>query len=218
MVSDVMTINQEATVFVVDDDPAIRKSLRWLIESVGLKVQTHELASEFLESYSPDSPGCLVLDVRIPGMSGLELQEKLRERGYDIPVIIVSGYGDVPMAVRAMKAGAVDFLEKPVSDQVLLDYIQKGIEQDIKNKQARLQNKELIERKDSLTRREREVMKYVVAGLSSREIADKLSVSFKTVEAHRAKIMKKMQVKSVPKLIQMDLLIQGSTTTAPQRF
>lgn len=217
MVSDVMTINQEATVFVVDDDPAIRKSLRWLIESVGLKVQTHELANEFLESYSPDSPGCLVLDVRIPGMSGLELQEKLRERGYDIPVIIVSGYGDVPMAVRAMKAGAIDFLEKPVSDQVLLDYIQKGIAQDIKNKQARLQNKELIERKDSLTRREREVMEYVVAGFSSREIAEKLNVSFKTVEAHRAKIMKKMQVKSVPKLIQMDLQIQGTTSTESHR-
>ncbi|WP_417389717.1 response regulator transcription factor [Gimesia sp.] len=203
-----MTIQQEATVFVVDDDPAIRKSLRWLIESVGLKVQTHELASEFLESYSPEFPGCLVLDVRIPGMSGLELQEKLRERGYDIPVIIVSGYGDVPMAVRAMKAGAIDFLEKPVSDQVLLDYIQKGIETDIRNKQNRVQNQDLMERKETLTRREREVMEYVVVGFSSREIAEKLNVSFKTVEAHRAKIMKKMQAKSVPKLIQMDLQIK----------
>ncbi|MFI4849998.1 MAG: response regulator transcription factor [Gimesia chilikensis] len=212
-----MTIQQEATVFVVDDDPAIRKSLRWLIESVGLKVQTHELASEFLESYSPDHPGCLVLDVRIPGMSGLELQEKLRERGYDIPVIIVSGYGDVPMAVRAMKAGAVDFLEKPVSDQVLLDYIQKGIERDIQNKANREQNKELVERKATLTRRENEVMKYVVSGFSSREIAEKLNVSFKTVEAHRAKIMKKMQAKSVPKLIQMELQIQGSPTPSQER-
>ncbi|MEQ8856544.1 response regulator transcription factor [Gimesia sp.] len=212
-----MTTQQEATVFVVDDDPAIRKSLRWLIESVGLKVQTHELASEFLESYSPDHPGCLVLDVRIPGMSGLELQEKLRERGYDIPVIIVSGYGDVPMAVRAMKAGAVDFLEKPVSDQVLLDYIQKGIERDIQNKANREQNKELVERKATLTRRENEVMKYVVSGFSSREIAEKLNVSFKTVEAHRAKIMKKMQAKSVPKLIQMELQIQGSPTPTQER-
>ncbi len=217
VVAEAMTIQQEATVFVVDDDPAIRKSLRWLIESVGLKVQTHELASEFLESYSPDHPGCLVLDVRIPGMSGLELQEKLRERGYDIPVIIVSGYGDVPMAVRAMKAGAVDFLEKPVSDQVLLDYIQKGIERDIKNKANREQNKELVERKATLTRRENEVMKYVVSGFSSREIAEKLNVSFKTVEAHRAKIMKKMQAKSVPKLIQMELQIQGSPTPTQER-
>ncbi len=208
MLSENMTIQQEATVFVVDDDPAIRKSLRWLIESVGLKVQTHELASEFLESYSPEIPGCLVLDIRIPGMSGLELQEKLRERGYDIPVIIVSGYGDVPMAVRAMKAGAIDFLEKPVSDQVLLDYIQKGIETDIKNKQNRIQNQDLMERKELLTRREREVMEYVVAGFSSREIAGTLNVSFKTVEAHRAKIMKKMQARSVPKLIQMDLQIK----------
>lgn len=217
VVAEAMTIQQEATVFVVDDDPAIRKSLRWLIESVGLKVQTHELASEFLESYSPDHPGCLVLDVRIPGMSGLELQEKLRERGYDIPVIIVSGYGDVPMAVRAMKAGAVDFLEKPVSDQVLLDYIQKGIERDIKNKANREHNKELVERKATLTRRENEVMKYVVSGFSSREIAEKLNVSFKTVEAHRAKIMKKMQAKSVPKLIQMELQIQGSPTPSQER-
>ena len=208
MLSENMTIQQEATVFVVDDDPAIRKSLRWLIESVGLKVQTHELASEFLESYSPEILGCLVLDIRIPGMSGLELQEKLRERGYDIPVIIVSGYGDVPMAVRAMKAGAIDFLEKPVSDQVLLDYIQKGIETDIKNKQNRIQNQDLMERKELLTRREREVMEYVVAGFSSREIAGTLNVSFKTVEAHRAKIMKKMQARSVPKLIQMDLQIK----------
>ncbi|MFK7777718.1 MAG: response regulator transcription factor [Gimesia sp.] len=210
-----MVIQQEATVFVVDDDPAIRKSLRWLIESVGLKVETFELASDFLQKYLPDSPGCLVLDVRIPGMSGLELQEKLRERGYDIPVIIVSGYGDVPMAVRAMKAGAVDFLEKPVSDQVLLDYIQKSIERDIKSKQNRLQNKELIERKASLTRREHEVMEHVVSGLSSREIAGLLNVSFKTVEAHRAKIMKKMQVKSVPKLIQMDLQIKGPYVPIP---
>lgn len=217
VVAEAMTIQQEATVFVVDDDPAIRKSLRWLIESVGLKVQTHELASEFLESYSPDHPGCLVLDVRIPGMSGLELQEKLRERGYDIPVIIVSGYGDVPMAVRAMKAGAVDFLEKPVSDQVLLDYIQKGIARDIQNKANREQNKELVERKATLTRRENEVMKYVVSGFSSREIAEKLNVSFKTVEAHRAKIMKKMQAKSVPKLIQMELQIQGSPTPTQER-
>ena len=217
VVAEAMTIQQEATVFVVDDDPAIRKSLRWLIESVGLKVQTHELASEFLESYSPDHPGCLVLDVRIPGMSGLELQEKLRERGYDIPVIIVAGYGDVPRAVRAMKAGAVDFLEKPVSDQVLLDYIQKGIERDIQNKANREQNKELVERKATLTRRENEVMKYVVSGFSSREIAEKLNVSFKTVEAHRAKIMKKMQAKSVPKLIQMELQIQGSPTPTQER-
>jgi len=210
-----MVIQQEATVFIVDDDPAIRKSLRWLIESVGLKVETFELANDFLQNYLPEIPGCLVLDVRIPGMSGLELQEKLRERGYDIPVIIVSGYGDVPMAVRAMKAGAIDFLEKPVSDQVLLDYIQKGIERDIQSKQNRLQNKELVERKNSLTRRELEVMDHVVTGLSSREIADLLHVSFKTVEAHRAKIMKKMIVKSVPKLIQMDLQIKGHYALKP---
>lgn len=212
------TTQQEPTVFVVDDDPAIRKSLRWLIESVGLKVQTHELASEFLESYIPDVPGCLVLDVRIPGMSGLDLQERLRERGHDIPVIIVSGYGDVPMAVRAMKAGAIDFLEKPVSDQVLLDYIQKGIERDIRNKQNLVQNKELIERKNSLTRREREVMGHVVSGQSSREIAELLNVSFKTVEAHRAKIMKKMKAKSVPKLIQMDLQIRGDSSQAVKSY
>lgn len=194
-----------ATVFVVDDDPAIRKSLRWLIESVGLKVRTHASAQEFLTAFDPLASGCLVLDVRMPGLSGLELQERLRELGSELPIIVVTAYGDVPMAVRAMKSGAIHFFEKPVSDQVLLDYIQKAIAEDLRRRQGRAEQQEVTQRVDRLTQREREVMEMVVAGLSSKEIGQKLGVSFKTVEAHRAKIMKKMEADSIPHLIRLHL-------------
>lgn len=198
-------MRQQPTVHIVDDDPAIRKSLRWLIESIGLPVVLHPSAQAFLDAYDPSVPGCVVLDVRMPGMSGLDLQEKLRELELEIPVIIVTGYGDVPMAVRAMKAGAVDFIEKPVSDQVLLDHIQRAIAADLDNHQRRARSAEVLQRVEKLTRRERQVMALVIAGKSSREIAEELGVSFKTVEAHRAKIMKKMEAKSVPHLIRMSM-------------
>lgn len=194
-----------ATVFVVDDDPAIRKSLRWLIESVGLKVRTHASAQEFLTAFDAQASGCLVLDVRMPGLSGLELQERLRELGSELPIIVVTAYGDVPMAVRAMKSGAIHFFEKPVSDQVLLDYIQKAIAEDLRRRQGRAEQQEVAQRIERLTQREREVMEMVVAGLSSKEIGQKLGVSFKTVEAHRAKIMKKMEANSIPHLIRLHL-------------
>ena len=194
-----------ATVFVVDDDPALRRSMRWLIESVGLRVQTFASAKMFLEMYDASVPGCVVLDVRMPGMSGLELQEQLRERQIDIPVIIVTGYGDVPMAVRAMKGGAVDFIEKPASDQVLLDHIHQAISRDAQNFRARIAAREIKKRSQTLTNRERQVMEMVVAGLSSKEIAAQLAISFKTVEAHRANIMKKMEATSVAHLIRMNL-------------
>ncbi len=203
-------MGEEPTVFVVDDDRAVRKSLRWLIESVELNVETFESAQEFLEKYEPHRPGCVVLDVRMPGMSGLELQDHLRTHGIDIPVIIITGYGDVPMAVRAMKAGALDFIEKPVCDQVLLEHIHDALEVDQKRRQVRTNSREVTERLQSLTRREAEVMQFVVAGMSSKEIAKKLDVSFKTIEAHRAKIMKKMDAKSVPHLIHMNLLTRES--------
>lgn len=196
----------EPTVFIVDDDPAIRKSLRWLIESVGLDVEAFASAQEFLAAYTADRPGCLVLDVRMRGMSGLELQDVLRERGCTIPVIIVTGYGDVPMAVRAMKAGAVYFIEKPVSDQVLLEQIERAIIEDARTRRGRSERRMIHQRIESLTPREREVLKLVVAGRSSREIADDLGVSPKTVDAHRAKIMQKMHARSVPHLIRMSLI------------
>ena len=198
-------MNEEPTVFVVDDDEAIRKSLRWLIESVDLKVQTFESAQEFLEAYDPDVPGCLVLDVRMKGMSGLDLQEKLVEDDIRIPVIILTGHGDVPMAVRAMKGGAVDFLQKPVSDQVLLDHIQHALQEDSKGRESRAEDMLIQKRVEQLTKREKQVMQHVVNGMSSKEIASELGVSFKTIEAHRAKIMKKMKAKSVPHLIRMSL-------------
>jgi FixJ family two-component response regulator len=204
-------MSDDPTVFVVDDDRAVRKSLRWLLESVDLKVETFESAREFLEKYEPHRPGCVVLDVRMPGMSGLELQDHLRSAGIDIPVIIITGYGDIPMAVRAMKAGAIDFIEKPVCDQVLLEHIHDALEVDQKRRQVRTNSREVVERLQSLTRREAEVMEYVVQGLSSKEIAKELDVSFKTIEAHRAKIMKKMDAKSVPHLIHMNLLTRDTT-------
>lgn len=196
---------QEQIVHVVDDDPAIRSSLKWLIESVNLKVRTYGSAQEFLDAYEPDDPGCLVLDVRMPGMSGLDLQEVLNGRGIRIPVIILTGYGDVPMAVRAMKNGAVDFLEKPVSDQVLLDHIQQALAQDVENQRQQAEQNEIRERLARLTPREKEVMDLVVEGFSSRQIAENLGVSFKTIEAHRSKIMKKTEAKSVSQLIRMTM-------------
>lgn len=196
-------MNEEPTVFVVDDDRAMRKSLRWLIESVDLRVETFESAREFLDQYQLHRPGCVVLDVRMPGMSGLELQDHLREHEINIPIIIITGYGDVPMAVRAMKGGALDFIEKPVCDQVLLEHIHDAIEIDQKRRRIRAGNQEIAERLQTLTKREAEVMELVVEGLSSKETAAQLGVSFKTIEAHRAKIMKKMGAKSVPHLIHM---------------
>ncbi|HEX6987171.1 MAG TPA: response regulator transcription factor [Planctomycetaceae bacterium] len=195
-----------ATVFIVDDDPAMRKSLAWLVESVDLRAETYETATAFLDRFDPERPGCLLCDVRMPGMSGLELQERLRAIGSQIPVIMITGYGDIACAVRAMKAGAVDFLEKPVSDQTLLDHIQRAIERDSAIRAARGELLKIRQRFGLLTRREQEVMSLVVEGHSSKEIAGVLGVSFKTVEAHRAKIMRKTEARSVPHLIRMSLM------------
>lgn len=192
-----------STVFIVDDDPDIRESLQWLIESVGLDVKTFSSANEFLEQYDPEAAGCLVLDVRMPGISGLDLQEMLRKRGCELPIIIVTGYADVPMAVRALKNGALEFLQKPYSEQLLLEHVQRAILRDAENRDAINRRQVLLRRLESLTRREREVLDFVVEGLSSKEIAERLDISFKTVETHRAKIMKKMQAKNVPHLIRM---------------
>jgi two-component system, LuxR family, response regulator FixJ len=203
-----------ATVFVVDDDPAVRKSLRWLIESIGLHVRTFASGSEYLDDYDPQQPGCLVLDVRMPGMSGLELQERLRERGRHLPIIVMTAFGDVPMAVRAMKFGAVHFFEKPVKDQELLDHIQTAIHEDLQWRSRAQQDEAVRVRYQRLTKRECEVLTEVVGGLSSKEIGSKLGVSFKTVEAHRAKIMKKMEADSVPHLIRLFLSIRDLEDTS----
>ncbi|MBT4838851.1 MAG: response regulator transcription factor [Methylococcales bacterium] len=196
----------ETTVFIVDDDQAMRNSLRWLLESVGRKVETYESANHFLSDYYPGRSGCLVLDVRMPGMSGLELQEKLVSDQITMPVIIITGHGDVPMSVRAMKAGAVDFVEKPFNDQVLLDCIQRALDQDEKQRGQQSKRADVASKLAQLTPREHEVMKMVVSGKPNKVVADQLNVSAKTVEAHRAKVMEKMQASSLAELVKMALI------------
>lgn len=193
----------EAMVFVVDDDPAVRSSMSWLLESVDLPVTECASAQEFLDCYDPELPGCLILDVRLPGMSGLELQSELSKRGIEIPIVIVTGHAEVPMAVRAMKAGAVDFIEKPFSDQVLLDCIRRGIGRDTERRELAALRESVASRIDTLTPREKEVMDKVVNGNSNKMIAAQLGVSRKTVEAHRAGVMKKMAAQSVADLVRM---------------
>ncbi len=201
-----MSAQRGPTVFLVDDDQAVRESLRWLIESVGLNVATYDSAQAFLENYYPGRAGCLVLDLRMPGMSGLELQEKLVAQGSQLPIIIITGHGDVPMAVRAMKAGAVDFVQKPFHDQELLDRIHEALEQNARTRQAMAERTKITARLAHLTPRELEVMDGVVAGKSNKVIAAELGISGKTVEVHRAKIMEKMQAKSLAELVQLTLL------------
>lgn len=198
-------IPMSATIFIIDDDPRMGKSLSWLVESVDLRAEVYDSAQSFLDAFDSDRPGCVICDVRMPGMSGIELQERLRAMGSRIPMIMITGYGDIASAVRAMKAGAVDFLEKPVSDQVLLDFVQRAVVQDTASRADNRERMRVEQRFDRLTRREREVMELVVEGLSSKEIAARLGVSFKTVESHRAKVMRKMQAKSVPHLIHMNM-------------
>ncbi len=195
----------EPVVFVVDDDAAMRRSLAWLLESVSRPVESFNSAEEFLRSYAPDRPGCLVLDVRMPGMSGLELQNELARRKSLLPIIIISGHGDVPMAVRAMKAGVLDFIEKPFNQQVLLERISDALKRDARDRKERQRQDDIQSRLDLLTAREREVMELVVAGLTSREIAERLGVSPKTVEVHRNHLMDKLKVAGVVELVRLAL-------------
>jgi len=192
-----------ATVFVVDDDPAMRESLAFLVGSVGLHVESFADARDFLARYDAARPGCLVLDVRMPGMSGLELQERLAERKIDLPIIMITGFGDVPMAVRALKLGAVDFIEKPFTDQEILDRIHEAIEEDRRRRGDRADREELDRRMNRLTVRERQVMDCVLAGKANKVIALELDLSPKTIEVHRARMMDKMQVNSLAELLQL---------------
>lgn len=193
----------EQTVFVVDDDPSLRQSLQWLLESVGLRVETYASADEFLDIYQPPRQGCLLLDIRMPGMTGLDLQQALLERRIALPTIIITGHGDVPTAVRAMKAGAVDFIEKPFNDQLLLDRIHQALERNTRQQQREVQRLAALARLVQLTRREREVMNLVVAGKTNKTIATELGLSEKTVEVHRANLMKKLQLNSVAELVKL---------------
>ncbi len=196
-----------STVFVVDDDQAMRNSLKWLIESVGVPVESFSSADEFLAHYQADRAGCLVLDVRMPGMSGLELLEHLAERNIHIPAVIITGHGDVPMAVRAMKSGAIDFIEKPFNDEALLDAIRRALAYEEQHRSFHSEHVQITERLSNLTPREHEVMEMVTAGRSNKEIANALGVSAKTIEAHRARVMEKMQAGSLAELVRMALAV-----------
>jgi FixJ family two-component response regulator len=193
----------DATVFVVDDDAPMRESLKNLIRSVGLRVELYSSAQEFLQSNRPDVPSCLVLDVRLPGLSGLELQRRTAEAGMEIPIIFITGYGDIPMTVDAMKAGAVEFLVKPFRDQDLLDAIQQALERDRKARDQRAALEGLRSRFASLTPREREVMARVVAGLLNKQVGVELGMSETTVKIHRHQVMEKMGAGSLPDLVRM---------------
>jgi len=193
----------DSVVFVIDDDPLYRASAERLIRSVGFNVQGFDSARNFLSSRRPDVPSCLVLDVRLPGLSGLDLQRELAEAGVHIPIIFVTGHGDIPMSVQAMKAGAVEFLTKPFRDQVLLDAIRQAIGRDQLARRQHARNLDFRRRYESLGPREREVFKCVVSGMLNKQIADELGATERTIKFHRGHIMQKMQVKSVAELVRI---------------
>jgi FixJ family two-component response regulator len=190
-------------VFVVDDDPIVCTSTKRLIRTLGVEVQTFNSAHEFLRAERPDAPGCLVLDVRLPDLSGLDLQQELAMAKVDLPIIFVTGHADIPMSVRAMKAGAVEFLTKPFREQDLLEAIQHAIVQHRAAREQRAAVGELQERVDSLTPREREVFPLVVSGLPNKQIADQLGASEKTIKIHRGQMMRKMRAESLADLVRM---------------
>jgi len=198
-------MSMEPIIYVVDDDQAMVESLSWIIESVGLKVKTYIRAQDFLDQYDPAQHGCLLLDVRMPGMSGPELQLKLNQYGATLPIIFISGHGDVPLAVRVMKAGAVDFLTKPFNDQVLLESINKALRQDRTHREKQRESARAEAKFALLSPREIQVLQGIVAGKQNKVISAELEISLKTVEAHRASVMKKMGVKSVPELVRLVL-------------
>jgi FixJ family two-component response regulator len=200
----------EPTVFVIDDDKAVRHFLRGLIASVNLRVEAFASAQEFLAAYRSSSPGCLLLDIRMPGMSGLELQQELSVRGIDLPVIVLTGHGDVQVAVHAMKAGAVDFIEKPFNNELLLDRVQKAVAKSVDTYENRIKRDEILNRRKLLTPRERQVLDLVVAGESNKGIARHLHISDKTVEIHRANVMGKMQAKSLADLVKIVSTLERS--------
>ncbi len=192
--------------YIVDDDAGVRDSVRYLMESVGLEPRVYASAPEFLDEYEHEGPACLLLDLRMPGYSGLETQELIRARGIDIPVIIMTGHGDVPAAVRAMKLGALDFLEKPCSDQALLDKVQGAIEADARKRSKIAQEDKLRTALSRLSGREQEVMALVATGKSNRDMAELLGVSPKTIETHRSNLMRKLDAGSVADLVRVAIV------------
>jgi two-component system, LuxR family, response regulator FixJ len=200
-----------ATVYVVDDDDGMRRALNLLLNTVGYKTAAFASAKEFLDRFKPDDAGCLVLDIRMPGMSGLELQQHLNRMGSMLPVIFITGHGDVPMAVQAMKEGAFEFVQKPFRDQDLLDRINHALELDKSNRSTLALRADVLQRFESLTPREKQVMQLVGDGLANKVIAIDLGLSERTVEIHRAKVMEKMGARSVAHLVKLQMSMSGDS-------
>lgn len=194
---------EPSTVFVIDDDEAVRVALSRLVRSAGLQVLCFDSAQEFLDFHPPDSPSCILLDVRLSGLSGLDLQQELLRRREEIPIVFITGHGDVPMSVRAMKAGAVNFLQKPFNDRELLASIEEALARHRRIRMEKARQAEVEERFSRLTPRERDVLQLVVAGLANKVIAAELGISEKTVKVHRGRVMEKMQADSLPELVRL---------------
>jgi FixJ family two-component response regulator len=199
---------QDSTVFVIDDDEAVRKALAFLLRTAGLAVETFASAQAFLAGYDPKRRGCLVLDVRMPQMTGLELQQELNARGWRLPAIVITGHGTVPTAIAALRAGAFDFIEKPFRDEVLLESVQRALAFDETARQQQAKRADLERRAALLTPREREIMDLIAEGESNKTIARRLGISFRTVEIHRARVMEKMQARTTSDLIRMAIALE----------
>jgi len=199
---------REPFVYIIDDDNDVRAALQLLLESVGLGVKVFENALDYLQQFDMEQPGCIILDVRMPGMSGLELQNRLGEEKYHPPIIIITGHGDVPMAVKAVQAGAIDFIEKPFNNQTMLDVVHRAIDKDANDRGLVIEKIEIEKKYQSLTPREQQVMLNVVSGMRNKVIAAELNITQSTVEAHRAKVMEKMQAKSISELMRMALILK----------
>jgi RNA polymerase sigma factor (sigma-70 family) len=207
-------MTRASVVFVVDDDPSVRSSLKFLLSSVGLQVESFESAETFLQRTQPDAPSCLVLDVRLRGLSGLDFQHELAARNIRIPIVFVTGHGDIPMSVRAMKAGAIEFLTKPYRDQDLLDAVRIALEQDRARREQERDLTDLQQRFDSLTPREQEVISMVVSGMLNKQIAGELGTAENTVKVHRSRAMEKMNAQSFADLVRMIEKLKGSAKKA----
>lgn len=207
----------DAIVHVVDDEAEVCNAIAMLLRSVGLQSRTYGSAQAFMEGYRPGAPGCIVLDVRLPGMSGLELQDRLQRSGITLPVIVMTGHGDIQMAVRAMRAGALDFVEKPFNDQTLLDRVHEGIARSMQSRDADGERAQVQSRYESLSEREREILRHVVDGRPNKLIADDLGLSTRTVESHRAHIIEKMQATSLSHLVRMAVSVLPDASVLPKR-